>query len=108
LDEVLSAMLATIEADEFPSDPAPLAASLEDLASRFALFAPMATGVDPEAVGRVLNTLETKEIIARVDGKYVMTPEGRARCLSSKRTLFNQQDCEQLDEAARAFMVPAS
>src|SRR5688572_17624540 len=43
LPEVLSGMLASTDADSFIDDPVRLAATFEDLATRFSLFAPLAT-----------------------------------------------------------------
>jgi hypothetical protein len=103
LDEVLSGMLASLEGDEFPDDPAEVAAAFEGLAAEFPMFAPMAAGVDPEAVADALKSMEAKAILKRGEGKYILTAEGRAQCVSSKRTLFNRRDVEQLEAAAKVF-----
>ena len=42
LNEVLSGMLASLESDHFTDDATSLAASFEDLAAQFTLFAPFA------------------------------------------------------------------
>jgi hypothetical protein len=103
LNEVLSGMLATIESNEFPDDATALAATFEQLATQFPMFAPMAAGVDPAAIAEALQAMEDKAILKHADGRYVLSAEGRARCVSSKRTLFGPQDVEQLEQAARAF-----
>jgi hypothetical protein len=103
LDEVLSGMLATIESNDFSDDAPAIAAAFEGLAGKFEIFAPMAAGVDPGAVTAALQAMEAKAILKRADGRYVLSAEGRAQCVSSKRTLFNKKDLDQLEEAARAF-----
>ncbi|MEK7216624.1 MAG: hypothetical protein AAB289_13620 [Chloroflexota bacterium] len=103
LHEVLSGMLATMQADSFTDDAARLAAMFEDLAGRFPLFAPMAAGVDQGAVTKALETLEQAKVIYHGEGRYAFTAQGRAHCVSSRRTLFNQRDLLQLKEAASAF-----
>lgn len=103
LHEVLSGMLASIESDRFTDDPRRLAAMFEQLAGRFPLFAPLSAGVDPAAVSQALQTLENKNLIQHSTGCYVLPPEGRASCVSSKRTLFSRRDSDQLEEAALVF-----
>ncbi|MSQ27426.1 MAG: hypothetical protein EXR51_04720 [Dehalococcoidia bacterium] len=103
LHEVLSGMLATMEADSIPDDASRLAAMFEDLAGRFPLFAPMGAGVDQGAVTKALETLEQGDVISHAEGRYTFAPQGRAHCVSSRRTLFNQRDLLQLKEAASAF-----
>ena len=96
-------MLASIESDSFTDDTQLLAAMFEQLAGRFPMFAPLAAGVDPAAVGDALRTLEEKNYIEHGEGRYNLTAKGRAHCVSSKKTLFNRKDSEQLQEAARLF-----
>ena len=103
LHEIISGMLASIEVDSFGDDVSRLAAMFEDLAKRFALFAPLAAGVDPAAVGDALKKLEANKYLEHNGDRYVLTASGRAYCTSNKRTLFNKGDIEQLEEAARAF-----
>lgn len=103
LSEVLSGMLASIESDSFTDDTQRLAAMFEQLAARFAMFAPLAVGVDPAAVGEALRTLEGKNYIEHGEGRYTLTAKGRAHCVSSKQTLFSRKDIAQLEEAARLF-----
>lgn len=103
IHEVLSGMLASMQAESFTDDAQRVAAVFEDLAGRFALFAPMATGVDPGAVAKALETLERGNIIEHGEGRYSLTAEGRAHCVSSRKTLFNQRDIQELDQAAGVF-----
>lgn len=103
INEVLSGMLATIDKESFTDDAARLAAMFEGLSGRFTLFAPFQTGVDAKAVGDALAKLEQKHYIEHGTGEYTLTEEGRAHCVSSKRTLFNQGDREQLEGAAAEF-----
>ena len=103
LDEVLSGMLGSTEADNFTDDASRLALMFEDLAQRFPLFAPLAAGVDPAAVKKALDTLVSKKILEQTERKYILTPEGRGHCKGSKRTLFNRGDIQQLEDAARVF-----
>ncbi len=103
LHEVLSGMLANMQADTFTDDATRLAAVFEELAGRFTLFAPMATGVDPGAVRNALDTLERAQVIQHVEGRYLLTAEGRALCVSSRKTLFNHRDLEELNNAAVVF-----
>lgn len=103
LQEVLSGMLASMQAESFTDDVPRLAAMFEGLAGRFALFAPMAAGVDPGAVAKALESLEQSKIIEHGEARYSLTAEGRAHCVSSRKTLFNQRDIKELDEAAGVF-----
>lgn len=103
LHEVMSGMLASMENDSFPDDPARLAAMFEELAGKFALFAPLGAGVDPAAVGAALKTLTGNKILEHREGRYHLTESGRAYCASGKRTLFNARDAKQLEEAALVF-----
>ncbi|MBI2886500.1 MAG: hypothetical protein HYY02_04755 [Chloroflexi bacterium] len=103
LHEVLMGMLASTEADSFSDDVPRLAAMFEGLATRFPLFAPLAAGVDPAAVSNALAKLEATKCLTRAEQRYLLTEEGRARCVSNKKTLFNQGDREQLEAAATVF-----
>jgi hypothetical protein len=103
LHEVLSGMLATIEASSFPDDHERLARMFEGFAGRFVLFAPMATGVDPGAVAAAFGVLEQKQYLSHSQGQYTLSEEGRAHCVGSKRTLFNAHDREELEAAAQSF-----
>lgn len=103
LAEVLSGMFATVSTDRFTNDPQRLARSMEDLAERYTLFAPLAQGVDPTALSAALETLADRKFIQRDGTDYLLTAEGRAQCVGSKRTLFNRDDREALEDAARRF-----
>ena len=103
LHEVISGMLASTEQDEFSDDTAALAAMFENLAGEFSLFAPLAAGVDPSAVSDAFGVLQSNGVVEHKAGRYVLTPEGRAQCVASKRTLFNRGDVEQLEAAAQVF-----
>ncbi len=103
LSEVLSGMLASLEGGGFTDDTQRLAAMFEQLAAQYPMFAPLAAGVDPAAVGEALRTLEGKNYIEHAEGRYNLTAKGRAHCVSSKQTLFNRKDAVQLQEAARVF-----
>ena len=103
LHEVLSGMLASMQAEGFTDNAQRLAAVFENLSGRFVLFAPMAAGVDPGAVAQALEILEGRKIIEHGEGRYMLTAEGRAHCVSSRKTLFNQRDLRELDEAAGVF-----
>lgn len=103
LNEVLQGMLASVEQDTFTDDAARLAKMFEGLATTVPLFAPMAAGVDPQAVAGALKTLEDKAILTHGEGTYTLTETGRAHCVSGKRTLFNKRDQEQLEAAAATF-----
>ena len=103
LNEVLQGMLASVEQDTFTDDAARLAKMFEGLAGTVPLFAPMAAGVDPQAVASALKSLEEKAILTHADGTYTLTESGRAQCVSGKRTLFNKRDQEQLEAAAATF-----
>ncbi len=103
ISEVLSGMLATVEQRTFTDDAARLAAMFEDLSGKFALFAPFQSNVDAKAVGDALAKLEQKHFITHGTGHYTLTDDGKAHCVSSKRTLFNQGDREQLEAASLVF-----
>ena len=105
LNEVLSGMLASLDSDHFTDDAASLAASFEHLAAQFTLFAPFAGKLDPEAVNKALASMESKAYLAHEPGQYKLTNDGRAHCVSSKRTLFNKADCEQLEAATAIFQA---
>ena len=103
LDELLQGMLASIEQDGFSDDAAKLAAMFGDLAGRFTLFAPLSTGVSTEALESALGKLESRGLLRHEDGRYTFAIEGREKCVSCKRTLFNTADRGELEEAAKVF-----
>ena len=103
LDELLQGMLASVEQESFSDDSAKLAAMFGDLAGRFELFAPLGTGVTAEALEAAFMKLEGRKLLRREDGQYAFAIEGREKCVSCKRTLFNQKDRGELEEAAKVF-----
>ena len=100
-DELLSGMLATVEGNDFPADPPTLQTIFVKIATEFPLFAPF-TALD-DAVGRAIGVLEGRKSLVRAGERYTLTTEGRAACVSSKRTLFSRGDREQLEGAAAVF-----
>lgn len=100
-------MLATLEGDRFSDDTAALAASFETLASQLTLFAPFAVAGAGAGAGApdTFGSLEAKSHLGRESGKYLLTTEGRVHCISTKRTLFNRADCEQLTAATHIFQA---
>jgi hypothetical protein len=102
-DEILSGMLATLEGDRFSDDAAALSTTFDGLASRLSLFSGFAADADSSALTKALDKLEAKTYLTHGAGEYVLTTDGRAACVSSKRTLFNRADCEQLEDAAHAL-----
>ncbi len=103
LDELLQGMLATIDGESFSDDSAKLATMFGELAGRFELFAPLGTGVTGEALEAALTKLQGRSMLSRADGHYTFAVEGREKCVSCKRTLFNLADRGALEEAAKAF-----
>lgn len=103
LDEVFSGMLASSTKDSFTSDPVQLAKLFEGLAGQFPMFAPFAAGVDPAAVEAALTKLVSRKVLTSGSGIYNLSEAGKATCTSGKRTLFNQTDRLQLEEAVKVF-----
>ena len=107
IDEVLSGMLATIERDEFTDDPSKLGELFKGLAEVGPLFAPFgALAGEPDfsaAVDKALQTLVANGYLEHAPGQYRLTPDGRARCITSKRTLFNAGHIRDLEAGARYF-----
>lgn len=107
IDEVLSGMLASIERDHFSDDPQVLGAVFKALAAESPLFAPfgaLAGGPDFSVVlQNALETLVKDGHLEHPPGRYRLTPVGRARCVTSKRTLFNASDIRDLESAALYF-----
>lgn len=99
--ELLSGMLATIDGSDFPADETALRAVFAKIGAEFPLLAPFNT--NDGAVQKAISALEERKALVLADGRYVLTAEGRAACVSSKRTLFNRDDREQLEGAAAIF-----
>jgi len=100
-DELLSGMLATMEATDFTADDARLRASFAKIAAEFPLMAPFAQTDD--AIQKAITALEGRGALVLDGDHYKLTDEGRAHCVSSKRTLFNKDAREQLEGAAAIF-----
>ena len=100
-DELLSGMLATLQGGDFPADGGALRTVFAKIAAAFPLLAPF-NGSD-DAVERAIGTLERRKSLVQEGDRYTLTIEGRAACVSSKRTLFNRDDREQLEGAAAMF-----
>ena len=107
IDEVLSGMLATVERDHFTDDPAKLGEIFKGLAQVGPLFAPFAAlAGEPDfsaVVDNALQKLVKNGYLEHPAGRYRLIPEGRARCITSKRTLFNAGDIRDLETGARYF-----
>ena len=100
-EELLGGMLATLEAGDFPADDAKLRAVFTKIAAEFPLLAPF--GTTDDAISKTITTMEGKKLLVKNGERYTLTEEGRAACVSSKRTLFNRDDREQLEGAAAIF-----
>jgi len=107
IDEVLSGMLASIELDMFTDDPQRLGEAFKGLAQKAPIFAPFAAMVgEPDfsaVLDNTLQTLVTDGHLERQPGCYHLPEPGRARCITSKRTLFNAGDIRDLEAGARYF-----
>ena len=107
IDEVLSGMLASIERDDFTDDSQRLGEVFKGLSQQASLFAPFAALVGEADFSAVLEsalqTLVSDGHLQHEPGRYQLTPAGRARCVTSKRTLFNASDIKDLEAGARYF-----
>lgn len=107
IDEVLSGMLASIERDHFTDDTQALGEIFKGLAEQGPLFVPFAAlAGEPDFSATLERTLETLVKNAHLEhppGRYRLTPVGRARCVTSKRTLFSVGDIRDLEAGAQYF-----
>jgi hypothetical protein len=107
IDEVLSGMLSSVERDDSTDDRQRLGDVFKGLFGQAPLFAPFAALVgeaDFSAIlERALQTLVSDGHLAHEPGRYRLTPAGRARCVTSKRTLFSAGDIRDLDAGASFF-----
>jgi hypothetical protein len=107
IDEVLAGMLASIELDKFTDDPQRLGEAFKGLSQQAPIFAPFAAVVGEADFSAILEgTLETLVSdghLERQPGCYYLPEPGRARCITSKRTLFNAGDIQDLEAGARYF-----
>ena len=99
--ELLSGMLATLQGDSFTDNTDTLHATFIKVGTDFPLLARFAA--EDNAASVALSALETSGVITRGDGRYSLSPQGRASCVSSKRTLFSKADTAQLEGAALIF-----
>lgn len=107
VDEVLTGMLASIERDDFTDDTQALGELFKGLAAQGALFAPFAALADGPEFSVILESALEKLVkdghLEHPPGRYRLTPEGRARCVTSKRTLFSAGDIRDLEAGAAYF-----
>jgi len=107
VSEVLSGMLASIERDYFTDDSQALGEIFKGLAALGPLFAPfgaLADGPDFSIIlGEALEKLVKDGHLEHPVGRYRLTPVGRARCITSKRTLFSAGDIRDLEAGAVYF-----
>ena len=107
IDEVLSGMLASIERDTFTDNSKRLGEAFKGLSQQAPIFAPFAALVGEANFSAVLEgTLQTLVSDGHLEhqlGRYYLSEPGRARCITSKRTLFNAGDIHDLEAGARYF-----
>jgi len=107
IDEVLAGMLASIELDTFTDDSQRLGEAFKGLAQQAPIFAPFAALVGEADFSAVLEgtlqTLVSDGHLEHQPGRYYLPEPGRARCITSKRTLFNAGDIRDLEAGARYF-----
>lgn len=107
IDEVLTGMLASVEVDTFTDDPQRLGEAFKELSQQASIFAPFAALVGEADFSAVVEgTLQTLVSDGHLDhqsGRYYLSAPGRARCITSKRTLFNAGDIRDLEAGARYF-----
>jgi hypothetical protein len=107
IDEVLSGMLATIERDYFTDDPTKVGEIFKGLAEVGPLFAPFGALAGESDFSAVVESTLEKLVknghLEHPPGRYRLTPEGRARCITGKRTLFNASHIKDLEAGARYF-----
>ena len=107
IDEVLSGMLASIGRDTFTDDAQRLGEAFKGLAHEAPLFAPFAALAGEADFSAVLEgalqALVSDGHLEHGAGHYQLTSAGRARCITSKRTLFNASDIADLEAGARYF-----
>lgn len=102
-DELLAGILATVESADFTADAARLRAAFEKIVAQFPLLAPFTLNAD--AIQKAITVMEGHKALVHEGERYTLTPDGRAHCVSSKRTLFNRDAREQLEGAAAILSV---
>ncbi len=107
IDEVLSGMLSSVSLDYFTDDHQKLGEIFKVVSGNHSMLAPFAAiagETDFSAVLRdALQKLVDKKLLQHEPGRYFLTPENRAQCMRSKRTLFNAADVKQVEAAALDF-----
>ena len=107
IDEVLSGMLASIQQDVFTDDPQRLGEAFKGLSQQAPIFAPFGALIGEADFSAVLEgtlqTLVSDGHLEHQPGRYHLPEPGRARCITSKRTLFNAGDIQDLEAGARYF-----
>ena len=105
IDEVMSGMLASIQRDTFTDDRQRLGEAFKGLAHQAPLFAPFAALAGETDVSGVLEgalqTLVGDGHLEHEPGLYSLPAPCRARCITSKRTLFNAGHIQHLEKGAR-------
>ena len=107
IDEVLSGMLASTKLDMFTDDTQKLGEAFRGLSQQASIFAPFAALVGEADFSAVLEgtlqTLVSDGHLERQPGRYYLPAPGRARCITSRRTLLNARDIQDLEAGARYF-----
>ncbi|MSQ61006.1 MAG: hypothetical protein EXR43_00215 [Dehalococcoidia bacterium] len=107
MDEVLSGILATFERDTSTDYTQRLGEAFKGLSQQAPLFAPFGAiaeeGDFSAIVEKALGSLVVTGQLKRKAAHYELTAAGRARCVSSKRTLLNASDLKDLEAGARYF-----
>ncbi len=108
LEELLRGLLASVSSDKFTGDPVVLGETLKQLGQKLPIFQQLTIAGSDRALSdtalAALGTLEKQGVLTReASGAYLLSPQGRAHCSTSKRTLFNKGDIAQLEEGATLF-----
>ena len=108
LEELLRGLLASVPSDKFTGAPDILGETFKQLGEKLTIFQQVTiAGSDrslSEGALTALQTLTKQGVLTRDEsGAYILSPQGRAHCKTSKQTLFNKGDIVQLEEGARLF-----
>jgi len=91
----------------FTDDPQRLCEAFKGLSQQAPIFAPFAALIGETDFSAVLEgTLQTLVRDGHLEhqpARYYLPAPGRARCITSKRTLFNASDIQDLEAGARYF-----
>jgi len=100
-------MLSSVALDKFTDDHQRLGEIFKGLSKTHSLLAPYAAAAGEADFSAVLKDalqkMVDKKLLQHESGQYVLSPENRAQCVRSKRTLFNAADIQQIEAAARDF-----